>query len=192
VAEDQVIFGNERDRNKIDAFKTHLGSVKINPFYHGETTGFVSSDLGVSYDTHEKTNKIYETKNHIALNQYFKNYKNNFVKLNNFVDKKTARCLSFDTELERQSEARFFLSGYKIDLLEDYLLNMKGLFDHELFDCRFLVVDRKTIVSNTKNKELILEFKMKGVEVIQTNWRHGIMFDTSIRDLVLPLRRNAE
>ena len=192
LTEEHLIFGRTPERWHIESFRPLTKPIKIKPSYHSETTGFVSKDLCLSYESAEKTKRIYDTLENIDLLEYYPKARDTIREWDEFFKDKTQRCLTFDSEIERQSLARFFLSGAMIDLIDRYEKDIRSLFEERLFDCRFIVVDRNTIISNTKNKKLIENLNKKGVDVIHTNWRHGIFFDTSLRQLVLPTRRDAE
>jgi hypothetical protein len=192
LTEKHLIFGRTLERWHIESFRPLNKTIKIIPSYNSEIIGFVSKDLCLSYESAEKTRMIYDTLENIDLLEYYPKARDISREWDEFTKAKTQRCLTFDSETERQSLARFFLSGAMIDLIDRYKKDMKNLFEERLFDCRFIVVDRNTIISNTKNKKLIEILNKKGVDVVHTNWRHGIFFDTSLRQLVLPTKRDAE
>ena len=192
LTEDYLMFGYEKEKSHIESFKQITKPIKINPFYNSETTGFISKDLCISYESVEKTRRIYHTSENIDLSPYFMNARDTIREWDQFCKDKTKRCLTFDSERNRQSLAKFFLSGYMIELIDRYRKDLDNLFETRIFDCRFIVVDRNTIISNTKNIKLIEHLNKKNINVIHTNWRHGLMFDTSLRQLVLAVRRDAE
>ena len=189
LTKDELIIGHERDWWKIDRFGS-VRPVRINPSYHGGTTGFISNALCLSYDSIEKTRKIYNSLENIDLKLYFKDARNIIRNWNTFSKLKTDRCTAFDNQKDRSSMGRFFLGGDKIELIEQYQSDFNNIFETRLFDCRFIIIDKNTIVSNTKHDGILKELDNKNIEVIHTNWRHGVFFDNSLRHISLAMERD--
>lgn len=82
--------------------------------------------------------------------------------------------------------------GFYKEHVKMWLETWIGYVDETLFDVNGLSIDRNTFINNGYDKEMTVEMKKYGIDLIPFNFRHRYFFDAGLHCITLDLSRQGE